>query len=74
MEFKVGDIVARKSYNYDVLFKITNIRGEMYDLIGITVRIIAASIVLPIDEFSDSKTSISHHAKSRNNICKPPYL
>ena len=40
-QFKVGDIVARKSYNYDVLFKITSIRGDMVDLIGMTVRIIA---------------------------------
>lgn len=40
-QFKVGDTVARKSYNYDVLFKITNIRGEMVDLVGMTVRILA---------------------------------
>ena len=40
-QFKVGDIVARKSYNYDVLFKITSTRGDMVDLIGMTVRIIA---------------------------------
>lgn len=40
--FKVGDIVARKSYNYDVLFRITNIRPDgIVDLVGITVRIIA---------------------------------
>ena len=39
--FKVGDIVARKSYNYDVLFRITSINGEIADLVGTTVRIIA---------------------------------
>lgn len=39
--FKIGDIVARKSYNYDVLFKIKSINGEIVDLVGITVRIIA---------------------------------
>ena len=39
--FNIGDIVARKSYGYDVLFKVTRICGEMIDLIGITVRIIA---------------------------------
>lgn len=40
--FKIGDIVARKSYNYDVLFKITNIYPNgIVDLVGITVRIIA---------------------------------
>lgn len=40
-EFKVGDIVARRSYNYDVLFKIINITGNFADLVGLTVRIIA---------------------------------
>ncbi len=41
-DFKIGDIVARKSYNYDVLFRITNIHPNgLVDLIGITVRIIA---------------------------------
>lgn len=40
--FKIGDIVARKSYNYDVLFRITNIHPNgLVDLVGITVRIIA---------------------------------
>lgn len=39
--FKVGDIVARRSYNYDVLFRITNIRNGVADLVGITVRIVA---------------------------------
>lgn len=38
---KVGDIVARKSYNYDVLFKVQKINGEIVDLAGLTVRIIA---------------------------------
>lgn len=41
-KFKIGDIVARKSYNYDVLFRITNINSNgIIDLVGITVRIIA---------------------------------
>ena len=41
--FRVGDIVARKSYNYDVMFRITNINGDIADLVGVTVRIIANS-------------------------------
>ena len=40
--FKVGDIVARKSYNYDIIFKITKINGNgVADLAGLSVRIIA---------------------------------
>lgn len=50
--FKVGDVVARKSYNYDVLFKITNINGEIVDLVGTTVRIIADSPIYDLVHIS----------------------
>lgn len=40
--FRVGDVVARKSYNYDILFKIVNIHNNgIVDLQGLTVRIVA---------------------------------
>lgn len=40
--FRIGDVVARKSYNYDILFKIVNIyHNGMVDLQGLTVRIVA---------------------------------
>lgn len=40
--FKIGDIVARKSYNYDVLFKVIKVNSNgIVDLAGLTVRIIA---------------------------------
>jgi spore coat assemly protein len=38
---KKGDIVGRKSYNLDILFKIININNDIVDLVGITVRIVA---------------------------------
>lgn len=41
--FNVGDTVARKSYNMDVIFKITEINGENANLAGLTVRILADS-------------------------------
>lgn len=44
--FKVGDIVAGRSYNYDVIFRITNIRNGMADLVGVTVRIVADATVV----------------------------
>lgn len=31
--FKIGDIVARKSYNFDIMFKIVGIRNEIVDLV-----------------------------------------
>ena len=27
--FKIGDIVARKSYNFDILFKIVGIKNDV---------------------------------------------
>ena len=45
--FKIGDIVARKSYNYAVLFRIINIHPNgIVDLVGITSRILADAIVV----------------------------
>ena len=41
LKLKEGDVVARKSYGYDVLFKVVNIYDDMVDLVGMTVRIIA---------------------------------
>lgn len=43
-KFKVGDVVARKSYNFDVIFKITGINNNgIVELAGLTVRILADS-------------------------------
>ena len=50
---KPGDIVARKSYNYDVLFKIQRISGDMADLVGITVRILADAPIYDLRLITD---------------------
>lgn len=52
---KPGDIVARKSYNYDVLFKVVRINGEMVDLVGITVRIIADAPIYDLRIITDTE-------------------
>jgi len=43
MEFKIGDLVTRKSYNNDLIFKIDKIEDDMYYLIGINIRLCADS-------------------------------
>ena len=43
MEFKIGDFVTRKSYNNDLIFKITKIEKENYYLEGVNIRLIADS-------------------------------
>ena len=58
----MGDIVARRSYNYDVLFRITNIRGTIVDLVGITVRIVADAPEYDLKHVS--KEEVDSHIKS----------
>ncbi len=52
---KIGDIVARRSYNYDVLFRVARINGEMVDLVGITVRIIADAPIYDLRLVTDAE-------------------
>lgn len=68
--FNVGDIVARKSYNYDVLFRVERIRGDIVDLIGITVRIIADAPIYDLklvspDEVNKRMRIIDKNSSSR---------
>ena len=50
---KIGDIVARRSYNFDVLFRVAKITGDMVDLIGISVRIIADAPIYDLKIITD---------------------
>ena len=43
MEYKIGDLVTRKSYNHDIVFVITDIIDEVYYLKGANVRLYADS-------------------------------
>ena len=43
MDFKIGDYVTRNSYNNDIIFKITDINGDIVELMGFSVRLIADS-------------------------------
>ncbi|MDD2180800.1 MAG: sporulation peptidase YabG [Bacilli bacterium] len=45
MEYKIGDIVTRKSYNHDIAFVITNIVDNIGYLKGINVRLYADSLL-----------------------------
>ncbi len=70
--FNIGDIVARKSYGYDVLFRVTKVYGEMVDLIGITVRIIADAPIydlklVPREEIQNRMKIIEKNSSSRLN-------
>ena len=49
LEFKIGDLVTRNSYNNDMIFKILSIDDGICYLKGIDVRLVADS---PIDDLS----------------------
>lgn len=71
---KKGDIVGRRSYNLDVLFKIASINNDIADLVGITVRIVAdanISDLVRIDglELERRMKSIELSRRLRLNRC-----
>lgn len=43
MDFQIGDIVSRKSYNNDILFKILDISSDIVTLKGVDLRLYADS-------------------------------
>lgn len=52
---RIGDIVSRKSYDYDILFKVVAIKEDIADLIGMTVRIIADAPIYDLKIMSDNE-------------------
>ena len=73
MDFKIGDIVARKSYNYDVLFRVIHISNDgVADLVGITTRILADAYLYDLkligkDELNARLKNISNSRRTRMN-------
>jgi len=52
MQLKRGDLVTRKSYNHDTIFKITNIKNDIYYLKGIEVRLYADSALDDLEKYT----------------------
>lgn len=53
MEFKIGDLVTRNSYNNDTVFRITRIKDEIYYLVGINIRLCADSMEDDLKRYDD---------------------
>ena len=66
-ELKIGDIVARKSYNYDVLFRVQRISGETVDLVGINVRILADAPIYDLKKISKEEATRRITETEKNN-------
>ena len=55
MLYKIGDLVTRKSYNHDMVFKIINIRDDIYDLKGEYIRLYADSFEDDLELYKGEK-------------------
>jgi len=53
--FKLGDVVTRKSYKHDIIFKIIDIDDDNYILKGLNVRLIADSLKDDLEVYSGNK-------------------
>lgn len=50
MEIKKGDLVTRKSYDHDTVFKVLNIQNGIYYLKGVDVRLYADSPLTDLEK------------------------
>lgn len=53
MEFEIGDLVTRNSYNNDMVFVITDVLGDIYYLKGVNYRLTADSHIDDLVRFED---------------------
>lgn len=67
MQLKRGDLVTRKSYNHDTVFKITNIKNDIYYLKGIEVRLYADSNLNDLEKYIEVNNE-ENNEKVKNDI------
>jgi len=67
MLFKIGDLVTRKSYQNDLLFKIIDIHGDVAYLKGVDVRLYADS---DLEDLELVKEGSSSNGQDRKAIIK----
>ena len=51
--FEIGDLVTRKSYNNDLVFKIVDINDDLYILSGVNIRLCADSFYDDLVKYED---------------------
>lgn len=76
MEFKIGDLVTRNSYDNDLVFSIIDIIDDVYYLKGLNVRLYADSYEEDLlkyeDELDDSE--YLERIKPKNNLNRSDYF
>ena len=55
MDFKIGDVVTRKSHNHDIPFRIVSITGDVVFLQGVNVRLSADAYIDDLVKISNEK-------------------
>ncbi|HHW36379.1 MAG TPA: sporulation peptidase YabG [Bacillales bacterium] len=73
MDIEVGDLVTRKSYNHDLLFRVTEINNAIAILLGEDVRLMADA---PISDLLviDDKEYQSRQKKEKEKVDKSNWL
>lgn len=77
MNFKIGDIVSRISYNHDVIFKITSISGNTVYLKGLDFRLYADATIddiVSVSNFSHNDDEIIQKNVRELNIDRSNYF
>ena len=79
MDFKIGDLVTRKSYNNDTVFIITDIKNEVYYLKGANIRLCADSSLDDLkkyenDEDIEKEEEFLRKIEPENNLERDDYF
>ena len=75
MNFKIGNIVTRKSHNNDIIFRIISINGNIARLVGVNVRLLADAELedliindyIGVDDSDIIRKSLEDTPKDREN-------
>ena len=67
MFFKVGDLVTRKSYDNDIVFKIIEVNGRVVLLKGLNIRLCADSDIEDLKLIENAKIDDNDIYSKLNN-------
>lgn len=74
MNFKIGDLVTRKSYNNDLIFKISEINDDICYLVGVNIRLCADSYIEDLIKYEDEAPRDEEFVKEINNLNRDDYF
>lgn len=75
MDIKKGDYVSRKSYNNDIIFKVINIKNDIYYLKGTDVRLYADSFLEDlVKEEIKEKEEVSKEVGNKDNSTRGDFF